>query len=76
MDAYDVKLVDNDGKLLTIQVKKGLISALTDYTDPYAKGCSPPSPQVEGSGQQRRLPQQDDGNDHNATISIAAKWAR
>jgi hypothetical protein len=30
--------------------------------------------QLEGPGQQRRLPQQDDVLTHNATISIAAKW--
>jgi len=38
MDAYDVKLVDDDGKLLVDDpnVKRGLIGALTDYTDIYA----------------------------------------
>ena len=66
MDAYDVKLVDDNGKLLVDdpKVKNGpdrcadrlhravrerLFAALLD--------------QLEGSGQQRRLPQQDDGDD-------------
>jgi multiple sugar transport system substrate-binding protein len=62
MDAYNVKLVDDDGKLLVDdpKVKEGLIGALRDYTDTYIKGCTPPSSvDVEGSRQQRRLPQQD-----------------
>jgi multiple sugar transport system substrate-binding protein len=44
-DAYNVKMVDNDGKLLIDdpKVKEGLTGALTDYTEPYAKGCVPPS---------------------------------
>ena len=66
MDAYNVKLVDDNGKLLVDdpKVKAGLIGALTDYTDAYRKGCTPPSStSVEGSRQQRRLPQQDDGDD-------------
>ena len=45
MDAYNVKLVDDDGKLLVDdpKVRQGLIGALTDYTMPYVKGCTPPS---------------------------------
>ncbi len=45
MDAYNVKLVDDDGKLLVDdpKVKEGLIGALRDYTDTYIKGCTPPS---------------------------------
>ena len=45
MDAYDVKLVDDDGKLLVDdpKVRQGLIGALKDYTEPYTKGCAPPS---------------------------------
>ena len=37
MDAYNVKLVDDDGKLLLDdpKVRQGLIGALTDYTTPY-----------------------------------------
>ena len=45
MDAYNVKLVDDDGKLLVDdpKVRDGLIGALKDYTDTYIKGCTPPS---------------------------------
>ena len=40
MDAYNVKLVDDDGKLLVDdpKVKEGLIGALTDYTDALHQG--------------------------------------
>ena len=40
VDAYNVKLVDDNGKLLVDdpKVKAGLVSALTDYTQPYVKG--------------------------------------
>jgi multiple sugar transport system substrate-binding protein len=77
MDAYNVKLVDDNGKLLVDdpQVKTGLIGALKDYTDVAAKGCTPPS----------STSWKDPDNNvaffnkttvmtHNATISIAAKW--
>jgi len=45
MDAYNVKLVDDNGKLLVDdpKVRTGLIGAMTDYTAPYTKGCTPPS---------------------------------
>jgi len=77
MDAYNVTLVNDSGKLLVDdpKVRAGLISALTDYTQPYAKGCTPPS----------STSWKDPDNNvafhnkttiltHNATISIAAKW--
>jgi multiple sugar transport system substrate-binding protein len=77
MDAYNVKLVDDDGKLLVDdpKVKQGLVGALTDYTQPYTKQCVPPS----------ATSWKDPDNNvafhnktivitHNATISIAAKW--
>jgi multiple sugar transport system substrate-binding protein len=77
MDAYNVRLVDDDGKLLVDdpKVKQGLIGALTDYTQPYTKQCVPPS----------ATSWKDPDNNvafhnktivitHNATISIAAKW--
>src|SRR6476619_4006129 len=77
MDAYNVKLVDDNGKLLVDdpQVKAGLIGALKDYTDVATKGCTPPS----------STSWKDPDNNvaffnkttvmtHNATISIAAKW--
>ena len=62
MDAYNVKLVDDNGKLLVDdpKVREGLIGALKDYTDIYTRGCTPPSSiELEGPGQQRRVPQQD-----------------
>ncbi|MEO8387201.1 ABC transporter substrate-binding protein [Polaromonas sp.] len=77
MDAYNVTLVSDSGKLLVDdpKVRAGLIGALTDYTQPYTKGCTPPS----------STSWKDPDNNvafhnkttiltHNATISIAAKW--
>jgi multiple sugar transport system substrate-binding protein len=77
MDAYNVKLVDDEGKLLVDdpKVKQGLIRALTDYTAPYQKGCVPPSatswkdPDNNVSFHNKTTVMT-----HNATISIAAKW--
>ena len=45
MDAYNVKLVNDSGKLLVDDpaVRQGLIGALTDYTAVYTKGCTTPS---------------------------------
>ncbi len=77
MDAYNVKLVDDDGKVLVDdpKVKQGLANALRDYVAAYQKGCTPPS------STSWKIP---DNNvafhnkttvlTHNATISIAAKW--
>jgi len=77
VDAYNVRLVDDDGKLLVDdpRVKQGLAMALTDYTRTYLKGCTPPS----------STSWKDPDNNlafHNRTIvmtheyglSIAAKW--
>lgn len=77
MDAYNVKLVSDAGKLLVDDpaVRQGLINAVTDYTAVYSKGCTPPSATAW----------KDPDNNvafhnktiiltHNATISIAAKW--
>jgi multiple sugar transport system substrate-binding protein len=77
MDAYNVKLVDDDGKLLVDdpKVREGLIGALKDYTDTYIKGCSPPSsttwkdPDNNVAFHNRSIIMT-----HNFTISIAAKW--
>jgi multiple sugar transport system substrate-binding protein len=77
MDAYNVKLVDDDGKLLVDdpKVRQGLIGALTDYTMPYVKGCAPPSstswkdPDNNVAFHNKTIVLT-----HNATISIAAKW--
>ncbi len=59
MDAYNVKLVDDNGKLLVDdpKVKEGLIKALTSYVMPAMKGCAPPSATSwKDPGQQRRFP--------------------
>ncbi len=77
MDAYNVKLVDDNGKLLVDdpKVKAGLTNAVRDYTSIRTRGCTPPS----------STSWKDPDNNvafhnktilltHNATISIAAKW--
>jgi multiple sugar transport system substrate-binding protein len=77
MDAYNVKLVDDNGKLLVDdpKVRAGLISAMTDYTKPYVDGCTPPSstswadPDNNVAFHNKTIIMT-----HNATISIAAKW--
>ena len=77
MDAYNVRLVADDGKLLVDdpKTKEGLAAALRDYTEPYTKGCVPPSatswkdPDNNVSFHNRTTVLT-----HNATISIAAKW--
>jgi multiple sugar transport system substrate-binding protein len=77
MDAYDVKLVDDNGKLLVDdpKVKTGLIGALTDYTAPYVKGCSPPSSTSwKDPDNNVAFHNKTTVMTHNATISIAAKW--
>ncbi len=77
MDAYDVKLVDDDGKLRfdDPKVKAGLISALTDYTQIYAKGCTPPSSTSwKDPDNNVAFHNKTTVMTHNATISIAAKW--
>ena len=77
MDAYNVKLVDDNGKLLVddAKVKAGLISALTDYTAPYTKGCSPPSSTSwKDPDNNVAFHNKTTVMTHNATISIAAKW--
>jgi multiple sugar transport system substrate-binding protein len=76
-DAYNVKMVDNDGKLLVDdpKVKEGLTGALTDYTEPYAKGCVPPSATSwKDPDNNVAFHNKTTVLTHNATISIAAKW--
>src|SRR4029078_2452660 len=77
MAAYNVKLVDDDGKLLVDdpKVRENLIKAMKDYPAPSVRGEQPPPPTT------RKHP---DNNvafhnksivmTHNFTISIAAKW--
>ena len=77
MDAYNVKLVDDSGKLLVDNpaVRTGLIGALTDYTQPYAKGCTPPSSTSwKDPDNNVAFHNKTTVMTHNATISIAAKW--
>jgi multiple sugar transport system substrate-binding protein len=77
MDAYNVKLVDDDGKLLVDdpKVKQGLIGALTDYSAPYIKGCVPPSAtNWKDPDNNVAFHNKTTVLTHNATISIAAKW--
>jgi multiple sugar transport system substrate-binding protein len=77
MDAYNVKLVDDDGKLLVDdpKVKEGLIGALKDYTDPYLKGCTPPSSTTwKDPDNNVAFHNKTTVMTHNFTISIAAKW--
>jgi multiple sugar transport system substrate-binding protein len=77
MDAYNVKLVDDDGKLRVDnkEVRQGLINAVRDYTETVGKGCTPPSainwkdPDNNVSFHNKTIMMT-----HNATISIAAKW--
>jgi multiple sugar transport system substrate-binding protein len=77
VDAYNVKLVDDDGKLLVgdPKVKAGLVSALTDYTQPYIKGCTPPSSTTwKDPDNNVAFHNKTTVMTHNYTISIAAKW--
>jgi multiple sugar transport system substrate-binding protein len=77
MDAYNVKLVNDSGKLLVDDpaVRQGLINALTDYTGVYAKGCSPPSSTSwKDPDNNVAFHNKTTVLTHNATISIAAKW--
>ena len=77
MDAHNVSLVDADGKLLVDdpKVRAGLISTLTDYTDTYKKGCTPPSSTSwKDPDNNVAFHNKTTVMTHNATISIAAKW--
>jgi len=77
MDAYNVNLVSDSGKLLVDdpKVRAGLISALTDYTQIYARGCTPPSSTSwKDPDNNVAFHNKTTVLTHNATISIAAKW--
>ncbi|WP_076997373.1 ABC transporter substrate-binding protein [Variovorax sp. KK3] len=77
MDAYNVQLVNDSGKLLVDdpKVRTGLIGALTDYTAPYTKGCTPPSSTSwKDPDNNVAFHNKTTVMTHNATISIAAKW--
>ncbi len=77
MDAHNVRLVSDSGKLLVDDpdVRKGLIAAMTDYTNIYAKGCTPPSATSwKDPDNNVAFHNKTTVLTHNATISIAAKW--
>jgi multiple sugar transport system substrate-binding protein len=77
MDAYNVKLVDDEGRLQVDrkEVRQGLVNAVRDYSETIAKGCTPPSainwkdPDNNVSFHNKTIIMT-----HNATISIASKW--
>ena len=76
-DAHNVKMVSDSGKLLVDDpdVRKGLISAMTDYTNLYARGCTPPSSTSwKDPDNNVAFHNKTTVMTHNATISIAAKW--
>ncbi len=77
MDAYNVKLVDDNGKVLVDdpKVRAGLIKALGDYVMPYQKGCTPPSSTSWADPDNNvAFHNKTTVMTHNATISIPAKW--
>ncbi len=77
MDAYNVKLVNDSGKLLVDDpaVRAGLINAMNDYTYVYGKGCTPPSSTSwKDPDNNVAFHNKTTVMTHNATISIAAKW--
>jgi len=77
MDAYNVQVVSDSGKLLVDdpKVRSGLIAAMNDYTSVYAKGCTPPSSTAwKDPDNNNAFHNKTTVLTHNATISIAAKW--
>lgn len=77
MDAHNVKLVSDSGKLLVDDpaVRAGLIAAMTDYTNIYTRGCTPPSSTSwKDPDNNVAFHNKTTLMTHNATISIAAKW--
>ena len=77
MDAHNVKLVSDSGKLLVDDpaVRAGLSAALTDYTGIYTRGCTPPSStNWKDPDNNVAFHNKTTLATHNATISIAAKW--
>jgi multiple sugar transport system substrate-binding protein len=77
MDGYNVKLVDDNGKVTVDdpKVRAGLINTVRDYAAPYTKGCSPPSSTSwKDPDNNVAFHNKTTVMTHNATISIAAKW--
>jgi multiple sugar transport system substrate-binding protein len=77
LDAYNVKLVDDNGKLRVDdpKVRAGLISALRDYTGIYVRGCTPP-PSSSWKDPENNLAFDSKTilMTHNTTLSIEARW--
>jgi multiple sugar transport system substrate-binding protein len=77
MLAYNVKLVDENGKLLVDDPKNkaGINNALKDYTDLLTRGCTPPS-SISWKDPDNNVAMHNKTTilTHNATISIPAKW--
>jgi multiple sugar transport system substrate-binding protein len=77
MDAHNVQVVDNNGKLRVddAAVKKGLVATVRDYSSTVEKGCTPPTavtwkdPDNNVAFHNKQIMMT-----HNATISIASKW--
>jgi multiple sugar transport system substrate-binding protein len=75
MNAYDVQVVDENGKLVLDQAKNkaGLVKALADYADIVKKGCSPASSVNWGDVDNNlNFANKTTVMTHNATISIPA----
>ena len=75
--AYNVKLVDDDGKLLVDDPKhkEGMVKALKDYVVSLQKGCTPTtSTSWKDPDNNVNFHNKTTIMTHNATISIAAKW--
>jgi multiple sugar transport system substrate-binding protein len=77
LDAYNVKLVDEAGKVLVDdpKVREGLIAALKDYTDIYLTGCSPPQ-SINWANRDNNRAFHDRAVilTHNASLAIVRKW--
>jgi multiple sugar transport system substrate-binding protein len=75
MNAYDVQVVDENGKLVLDQPKNkgGLVKALADYAAIVKKGCSPASSVNWGDADNNlNFANKTTVMTHNATISIPA----
>ncbi len=75
--AYNVQLVDENGKLLVDdpKYKAGMVQALKDYVQPLTKGCTPTtSTSWKDPDNNVNFHNRTTVMTHNATISIASKW--
>lgn len=77
MDAYNVSVVDKDGKLTVDDptVKAGLVAAMKDYADVYTRGCTPPSSTSwKDPDNNVAFHNKTTIMTHNSTISVPGKW--